>query len=82
MRFGDRVLVSSLGNKTLYDLFVILSPVSDMQVSFIRYFLSGSGAETAVHQLRLICFYSELSDCYSVRFSIQSFNVVFNSLRH
>jgi hypothetical protein len=53
MRFGDRVLVSSLGNKTLHVLFVILSAVSDMQVSFIRYFLSGSAAGCLVHQLRL-----------------------------
>jgi hypothetical protein len=53
-------------------LFVILSAVSDMQVSFIRNFVLGSVAETLVRQLRvsLDCFYSELCDCYLVQFSI------------
>ena len=50
MRFDDRVLVLSLGKKkTLLILFVILSAVSDMQVSLFDTFFS----ETLVHQLRL-----------------------------
>ena len=53
VRFGDRVLVSSLGNKVLHVLFVLLDSVSGMQVSFFWHFLSGSRAETVVYQLRL-----------------------------
>ena len=44
----------SLGSISLHVLFVTLSAVSDMKVSCMRNFLSGSGAETSVHQLRLL----------------------------